>query len=117
MKNYHGIIVDVSQKEQSIFNRLKILSRKIDGDWTLYKIELSPKEKDPIINELQKNLIKGFYFHIYKDNELIAVFKDKIFKVKTDKSTWKEIIEYGKSINILEEQLDFSPCKIKDETY
>lgn len=117
MDNYHGIIVDVSQKEQLIFNRLKILSKKVDGEWTLYKIEVTPMEKDKIIKELQRNLVKGFYFHLYKDNELIAIFKDKIFKAKTDSSTWEKIIEYGKSINIPEEQLDFTPCKIEDETY
>ena len=39
---------------------------------------------------------------------LCVVFKDKIFTIKhSDKSTRKDVVEYGKSVGIPEEQLDF----------
>jgi len=119
MERYHGIIVDVSQKDESIFHNLKILGQKKteDGEWTLYKIGVETDKIDEILKKLQENMVEGFYFHFYKNKELIVVFKKRIFKVKIDKSTWNKIIEYGKSLNIPEEQLDFYPCRIEDETY
>ena len=119
MEEYHGILVDVSQKDKSIFNNLKILGQKKteDGEWILYKVGVKPEKIDETIKQLQENMVEGFYFHFYKDEELIVVFKERIFKVKIDKSTWKEMIEYGKSLKIPEEQLDFYPCKVEDETY
>ena len=119
MEEYHGILVDVSQKDVSIFDKLKILGKRktTDQKWTLYKLCVDSENIDRTIKRIQENMIKGFYFHLYKNDELIVVFKDKIFKVKTDKSTWKNVVKYGKSLNISEKQLDFFPCKIEDETY
>ena len=117
MENYHGIIVNVSQKDKSIFDRLKILGEKKLWSWILYKVEIKPKELKKRIKELQENMTEGFYFHFYRNNELIVVFNKKVFYAKTDKSTWNEIIEYGKSLKIPEKQLDFFPCKEEDEKY
>lgn len=117
MEQYHGILVDVSQKDNSVFNELKILGRKKAGKWILYKVGIEQGKINGIIKKLQRNMVDGFYFHFYNGAELIVVFKEKIFRAKTDKSTWNEIIEYGKSKNIPEEQLDFFPCRIEDETY
>lgn len=117
MSDYRGILVDVSQKNKAIFKELDILSQKEDGDWILYKVSVSEENMEEALKSLQDNLMEGFYFHFYRNKELIAVFKKKIFRVSTDESTWKEIIEYGKSLNIPEEQLDFYPCRIEDEKY
>lgn len=117
MENYHGILVNVSQKDETIFSKLKILGQKEDDGWILYRIEINPEELNQKIGELQNNLNAGFYFHLYKNDELIVVFKEKVFIVKTDKSTWGGILKYGKSLNIPPEQLDFYPCKIEDEKY
>lgn len=117
MKEYHGILVNVSQKDKSVFNKLKILGQKKDNGWILYRIGVAPNKIEQKIKQLQKNMLGRFYFHFYKDEELIVVFKKRIFRVKTDKATWKEVIEYGKSLNIPEEQLDFYPCKFEDESY
>lgn len=117
MENYHGILVDVSQKDKTIFTKIKIIGQKKSGNWSLYKLEINPQQLEETIKQLQENLLEGFYFHLYKDDDLIVIFKNKIFKVKTDKSTWKEIIDYGRLLHIPPEQLDFYPCKIKDEKY
>ena len=115
--NYHGIIVDASQKDKSEFGKLEIAGQKKSGGWILYKVEVSQEKLERTISRLQKNINDGFYFHFYKGSELIVVFKRKIFRISTNKSTWKEAIEYGKSLGIPEKQLDFRPCRIEDETY
>ena len=125
-ENYRGIILSISQRDRSIFSTLHVIGKKqaFFGVVTLYKVELEPALLEPTIERLQRNMrdswlhIRGFYCHFYRGEELIVVFKDRIFKANAcDKSTWAEIFEYGKSIHTPEPQLDFSPCKIEDETY
>lgn len=119
MEEWHGILVDVSQKDKSIFKSLKILGKKksSNNDWTLYRIGVPSKDINKVILQIQNNMLDNFYFHFYRDNELLVVFEKKIFRIKTDKSTWKKTVEYGKSISIPERQLDFYPCSVEDETY
>lgn len=120
MKNYHGIIVDASQNDKSIFNKFKILGKKKSSseEWILYRIEVKPKELKKIIKLLQQNMLnKKFYFHFYRDKELFVIFKNKIFKITPSKSTWDDAIKYGKSIKIPSKQLDFFPCTVEEETY
>lgn len=46
--------------------------------------------------------------HFWNGNQVIAVFPGKVYKFQhSNKSTWKDAVEYGKSIGIPEEQLDF----------
>jgi hypothetical protein len=114
MEKYHGIIINISQEDKSIFNKLKIIGQKTSSKgWILYKIEAKVKELPKTIKQLQDNLKPRYYFHFYRNDELIVVFKAKIFKIKTDKSTWKEAIEYGKSLRIPKKELDFSLVKKK----
>lgn len=116
---YHGILVNVSQKDRTIFENLKIIGKCIieNTDWILYKIETCDDKLENTIKLLQLNMLSHYYFHFYKNADLIVVFKNKIFQASTDNSTWKKIIEYGLKINIPLKQLDFSPCKFEDETY
>lgn len=58
-----------------------------------------------------------FYNHLYNDEILIVIFKKKIFRVNSHKSSWKEIIEYGLSFDIPIEQLDFWPNRFQDELH
>ena len=46
--------------------------------------------------------------HFWKDRDVIAIFKDKKFEFNyDDKSTWKDVVNYGLSLGIPKEQLDF----------
>lgn len=123
---YHGIIVSLSQKDKSILKSYEIISEKktLFGLFRLYKLRVSEVLIDKAIKDLQDNMSdkilfkkQEFYFHFYRDNELIIVYKDKIFKVSQDKSTWKDAITYGKGLNISEKQLDFIPNRFENEDY
>ena len=63
------------------------------------------------------HLVHEFYFHFYRGDELIIVFRNKIFRVTTNPSSWKDAIEYGKNLKIPIKQLDFIPYKVEDERY
>ena len=118
MKVYHGILVDKSLINQNVISNLKVIGKKKSGSWTLIKIEIEEKHLDKVIKLLQKYMSDDkFYFHIYGNDDLIAVFKDKVFKMKTDKSTWKDAVEYGKILGIPTKQLYFYPFNLEDEEF
>lgn len=59
----------------------------------------------------------AWYNHLYNDEELIVIFKDKVFHVNPHKSSWGEMLEYGASLSIPTEQLDFWPNRFQDEAH
>ncbi|PKM76556.1 MAG: hypothetical protein CVU90_12090 [Firmicutes bacterium HGW-Firmicutes-15] len=118
--DYHGIIVNVSQSDKRIFPRLEILSSRtiIPGILILYKINIRPANLEETINHLQQNMRgKLFYAHLYRNDELIVIFKYRIFKASPDKTTWQEVLAYGRSLHIPSFWLDFSPCRFEDEQF
>jgi hypothetical protein len=126
MSEYHGIVINLSQKDQKVINSQNIIGKKvvIPGLLILYKIQVEKQRINQVIQLLQNNLrdklsifIKSFYFHFYNGEELIIVYKDKIFRIEPDINTWKEAIEYGKKLGIPEKQLDFYPYRFEDEKY
>ncbi|MGA2141408.1 MAG: hypothetical protein ABSG94_03200 [Brevinematales bacterium] len=126
MGDYHGIIINRSQKNRSIFKEMDIIGKKniLGGIIVLYKVSVSENNLQDIIKKIRKNMScrllfkrQEFYAHFYRGNELIIVYKNKVFNAAVDQRTWKEAIEYGKSLGIIEKQLDFKPNRIEDETY
>jgi len=58
-----------------------------------------------------------YYAHFYRGNELLIVFKERVFAASTDKTTWSDAIEYGKQLKIRDKQLDFVPNRFENEDY
>ena len=58
-----------------------------------------------------------WYAHLYNDEELIVIFKEKVFRVTSHASGWQPIIDYGKSLNIPVSQLTFWPNRFQDEIH
>ena len=116
---YHGILIDQEFINTQFPERFKVFSKKQDGSWKIYGIEIEESDFQNTVKEIQENMKDGqpWYAHLYNDEELIVIFKDKFFKVKPHRSTWDEVFEYGKSINIPEKQLDFWPNRFQDERH
>ncbi len=119
--DYHGIIIKESLRDRSLFGRIQVLGQKQGRDWTLLKVGVWLGMIDRIIDLVQANLIAEkdvpYYAHFYRANELIVVFPKRIFHVSPDKTSWGEVIAYGESVGIPHNELDFRPCRIRDETY
>ena len=107
MKKYKGIIVEQSLRDRGFLRNIEILSSEIypNFGWKLIKVNI-PKDK---VIELSKNLNdKKWYAHFWSGKDVIAVFQNKIFEFNYDKKeTWKEAVDYGLSLGIPLEQLDF----------
>lgn len=100
-----GTIIENSLADKSVLDDLKITKTWSDEDWVLHGVIV---HEDDIVS-IQKALDKGpWYMHFWKGDDITVVYKDKLFHIKkSDKETWKDAIEYGKTLEIPNEQLDF----------
>ena len=123
---YHGIVLDISQKDRSIFKSLRLIGKKkvLLGLAAFHKIAVEPDRIQEVIHSIQGNMSnhvgpfrQEFYFHFYNKDRLLIVYRDRVFDVTPDPDRWKEAVQYGRSLNIAAKQLDFSPCRFEDETY
>lgn len=104
---YKGTIIENSLSNKEILKKIKINRTWQDGDWTLHSVSIDEDQ----IGELSRSLDIGpWYIHIWQQgkDDVKVIYKDKIFDIKfSDKSTWADATEHGKSLEIPEEQLDF----------
>lgn len=108
---YKGTIVEESLEDNRVLNDVQIVGFRISKDenpadrWHLYTVNISRDE----ILKISKCLKAGkWYMHFWNRDDVIAVFKDKTFEFKySQKETWKDACDYGRSLGIPEEQLDF----------
>lgn len=112
-KDYKGIIIKESLTDSSILNNLEVVSDHTEDSqddpedaWHLYTVMVSQDE----IPTIQKYLKRegGWYMHFWKGSYVTVVFRDKVFKIDyNDKATWKDAVDYGLSMGVPVEQLDF----------
>jgi len=105
-KQYRGVVIEESLVDNRIINNFEIIKIKISNEnrWHLYTILVSEKD----IEELSKCIKDSWYMHFWKDRQVIAIFQGKKFQFDYDnKETWQPVIEYGLSVGVPKEQLDF----------
>lgn len=108
---YTGTIVEESLKDNRFMNTLDIIDVRISSAenpvdrWHLYKVEIDKADIDALSGQLKS---EKWYMHFWNGDGVIAVFPNKVYEFQySDKSTWKDAVEYGRSIGIPEGQLDF----------
>ena len=111
MEKWKGCIVEESLDDNRVLNGIEVLkimitsAPKPKNRWHIYNALLS---KDKIAG-IHPHLKEGWYMHFWNEGKMIVLFKNKKFVLDVnDKNTWKEAIDYGLSINIPKEQLDFN---------
>ena len=118
---WHGILLDMEFSDPNFIDRFKLFAKRKSktNPWTLFGVEVRNSEIENIFIEIQQNLKsdKPYYAHFYNDEEIVVIFKEKIFRVSSHASTWTPIVEHGKSLNIPDEQLDFWPNRFQDEIH
>lgn len=101
-----GIVIENSLKDKSILKEIEITRSWQDGTWKLHEVRITEDK----VKDFSKVLESGWYTHFWEPgkDKVWAVFKDKIFTFNhSDKNTWEPAVDYGKSIGIIAEQLDF----------
>ena len=99
MEKFHGFVVEESLGDPKALEQFEILGRKSLGDKTLVKIELKPWDIRNELRRLQSFLGKGYFFHAYRDNNLIVVFNDRQCSSSTfTKVFMRSVMVPGKSM-------------------
>mgnify|MGYP001585157304 CR=1 FL=1 len=104
---YKGVIISESLEKPDLINDLEVLSSEISGNsnWHLYTVIVSRSDIKRISSVLKP---EKYYAHFWNGDNVLVVFRNKQFEIKySDKVTWRDAIEYGKSIGIPDKQLDF----------
>ena len=114
---YHGILIDQEFTNKSFPKTFKIFAKKQVGSWGIYGVEIEDSQLEKSIKKIQENMKdkEPWYSHLYNNTKLIVIFKNKVFRAVLHVSSLKPIIDYGKKLNIPEEQLDFRPKRFQDE--
>jgi len=111
-KEFIGCIVEESIDDNRELNGLQVIEIKITGEpdpanrWHIYKVVVDKAE----IEKIWHHLKEGWYMHFWKSDRqnMTIYFKGKKFEIMIGyRSTWTAAVEYGKSVGIPEEQLDF----------
>jgi len=102
-----GTIIENSLTNKDILKTLHIIKTWQDGNWILHSFQIDEGR----IKELSESLNSDpWYIHLWEQGKdrVTVIFKNKIFTLNfSDKSTWTEAVNYGKSLGIPAEQLDF----------
>lgn len=108
---YQGTIVQESLTDDRILNEFEVVGFRVTNDknpkdkWHLFTVLATKEQIEKLSNYLKP---EKWYAHFWSGDDVIAIFPNKTFNFKhSDKSTWKEAVEYGKSLGIPEKQLDF----------
>ena len=110
MDKWKGCIVEESLEDNRVMNGIEVVKVRITEEenpkdrWHIYNSLLSEEE----INKVHPFLKQSWYMHFWKDKKMLVLFRGNKFILDIEKKeTWTPAIEYGLSINIPKEQLDF----------
>lgn len=140
MPDYHAEIINLSQRDKSIFTQFPILEvrKRFLGFVKIYKIIIPEINVMETIEKIQANmstaLKKEWYVTAHNTDKVIVVFRQRIFHLlgvgifpiyqqilntskADDKNEWDEMLSYAKSLSIPNSQLDFLPPNFKQENY
>ncbi len=113
---WKGVVIEESLENREIFNIVNIVSRREafleneeeKGKMVLYSFELDDSKKEKFLDVCKNSIKQGWYLHICKDKTMAVIFRGIIFEfTKLQKEKMKEAVEYGISIGILKDQMDF----------
>lgn len=103
---YRGVIVQESLLKPDAVLAMKVLGKEFSAaeNWHLYRVEVSRQDIDRLPGQIRP----GWYMHFWRGREVVAVFRDKVFRFDyDDRATWEPAVEYGLAQGIPREQLDF----------
>lgn len=132
MSYYHAEVVNLSLKNVDIINNYKTIDikKRVWGFVKIYTLLIPSEKIDEAVNYFQSSmstrLKKEWYITFHNENEVIVVFRSKIFKLSPkgilpvhgklidissaeQKNEWNEMINYAKSLGIPDSQCDFLP--------
>ena len=118
---FKGTIIEESLESKSVFRNVRITSSKVEpvteghktprvSQWTMHDVEIPEDRIDAVAQEISRSLDSkhNWYADFRNDTAHYIVFRDKVFKIdRRSKEQYHEAKQYGISLGIPEQQLDF----------
>lgn len=108
-----GVVVAASCGDRGAPPGLAVRARRRTGTWEMLLVEVPDAGLDRAVAELQDHMLpvaeECWYAHLFRAEEMVVVYQDRAFRVRTDPGTWSEPIEHGRRHGVPDEQLDFDP--------
>ena len=104
-----GIIIEQSLEDPEVGSLLNVVARKQPRDWVFLLVEVRKEALSRHLRIVQKNIRPEWHAHYFRHDELVVVFRDIVFRVSTNPSTWRPIMQHGLAKGILPDQLHFVP--------
>jgi hypothetical protein len=116
VKDYLGIVIEQCLRDPSVEDRLRLISKRKPRSWVFLLVSVPESELDDHVKLLQSQMIEddAWYAHYFRDDELVVVFRDAVFRVGTDPKTWDAPVEHGIKSGIPLHQMDFDPRTEED---
>ncbi len=109
---WKGMIVKESLTDAAMLEKVSVtnVSETDDIDpvrrWHLYKVDHVTRSQMDDLSRVIKS--RGWYAHFWREGNMVVIYKDKFFAFTgTNKHGRQLAIEYGISVGIPKEQLDF----------
>lgn len=102
---YKGTIVRESVSDRSYLASLKTYFVSESEDWHLHKVAVTRAEIENVARILEDG---PWYADFYDEERTVVVFRNKVFEFASgDEEAAKPALNYGRSLGIPEDQLDF----------
>src|SRR3989344_4238269 len=110
---WKGVVIKESMKKNILkpknivkARKMYLESEKEKGIFHFLYIKIMNSEKENFVRNAKSSLKKSWYVHICNHDEMIVIFREKVFKIN-DKKSAKKAREYGLSIGIKKELMSF----------
>ena len=110
-KPFKGTIIEESLIDTRQLNDFRVRNFRItnaddvSARWHLYFVEATKENLERLAENMHPT---KWYAHFWNGDDVIAVYPGKIFSFKhSQPETWKAAVEYGRKLNIPDDQLTF----------
>lgn len=110
---WQGVILKESLEDVSLLTLAKLGKKtktRLEGEkriMTFYNVEVENSKVKEYLDLAMKSIRPSFYTHLCRDGEMYVAFRGKLFNFKANDPTLEKAREYGKSMGILPEQMEF----------
>lgn len=109
--DYSAVLVKEGLRRPEILRQFPLLAQQRTDKWTIVKVGLPEADLRRAVNLIQTSLIDEptYFAHVYRGEELIVVFPDRLFTTTRGSRGEREAVQYGLEKGVPREELGFQP--------